>query len=131
MISQIWSKDPQLEQDLKEFVRAGHKYHEGEHNNQNEHETDFEPNYEHSKDRPHNCICGKGNTDNMMVCYNASCTQGWFHPSCVNKVITPLQDEKWFCSTTCEKEDRAREIESESENEQMSDFEDMYPDLDI
>jgi hypothetical protein len=131
MISEIWSKDPQLEQDLKNFVRTGHQYHEDGHKKEFEHNTDFEPDYELRKDRPHNCICGKGDTGNMMVCYNASCTKGWFHPACVNEVITPLQGEDWFCSDTCEKEDRARERDSESEDEQISDFEDLYTHLDV
>lgn len=131
MISQIWSTDPQLEQDLKSFVRSSPQYHEFGQKDQDEHNTDLEPEHEHHKDLPHNCICGKGNTGNMIPCYNASCTKGWFHLACVNKVITPRQGENWFCTDTCEKENKAREIESESEDEQMSDYEDVYADLDI
>lgn len=96
IIAKIWSDShPDLAQELKQFIR-GQTY------------SDEVPK------APRHCSCGEKDTEeDMIVCYNATCPRAWFHLSCVNRVITPIQDELWFCSTACEEAEEARQKEDE------------------
>jgi Fungal Zn(2)-Cys(6) binuclear cluster domain len=49
------------------------------------------------------CFCNKESSGTMIACDNPACPCEWFHLHCVNLVVTPDQDEKWFCSDNCRK----------------------------
>ncbi|CBX99800.1 hypothetical protein LEMA_P073890.1 [Plenodomus lingam JN3] len=96
IITKIWSNcHPELAQELRQFI-CGQNVASEEANQVSRH-----------------CSCHEKDTEDMIVCYNATCPRGWFHLSCVNRVITPVQGETWFCSIACEKAEKAREKDDE------------------
>ncbi|KAI1669942.1 NACHT domain-containing protein [Pyrenophora tritici-repentis] len=113
MISKIWSrKHPELAQELQQFVMASYHPHLGGGSGSQNDAINSNMDTTGSHNVRRHCSCGGIDTDNMIACYNATCTHGWFHLSCKGLVVTPRQGEKWFCSDDCN-EAEARESDEE------------------
>ncbi|CAN9407282.1 unnamed protein product [Alternaria alternata] len=120
IISKIWSKDhPELSQELRRFVVEGYYPYAGRGSVLQNEASVFDMDTTGSYDVRQHCSCGGKDTDNMIACYNATCSHGWFHLACKGLVVTPPQGEKWFCSDYC------REAEAqENDDEDASDSDD-------
>jgi hypothetical protein len=119
IISKIWSKNhPELARDLKQFVIASCYPHMDGRSVPNQEAGAPGMDTTESRDARRHCSCGGRDTDNMIACYNATCTHGWFHLACKGLVVTPPQGEKWFCSDDCEE---AEAQESDSDDASDSD----------
>jgi hypothetical protein len=121
IISRVWSKHhPELAQELKQFIMSSHHSHIGGNGIPQTKASNFETNTTGSYNVPRTCSCDGKDSDNMIACYNATCPNGWFHLSCVSRVITPLQNERWFCNDACGEADEARE----NDDDETSDSDD-------
>jgi hypothetical protein len=108
IISQLWSKHPELARELHQLVV-------GENESQSviksvidyeQSDIDHESDDDATLNQPlHHCFCNKETSGNMIACDNPTCPREWFHLYCVNLVVTPQQGEKWFCGDNCRKAD--------------------------
>jgi predicted nucleic acid-binding Zn ribbon protein len=102
IISQLWSGHPELAQELKQLFCGNGEIQEDIHFSADEEQNDLRSHENTKRHEPRLlCFCNEERSGTMIASDSTTCTRVWFHLHCVNLVVTPDQNEKWFCSEEC------------------------------
>jgi hypothetical protein len=115
IIPHLWSEHPELAKELNQLLSEDGKIQGVMESTAHDEQSDLESDDDETlHEPPLYCFCSKGNSGTMIACENFACPRGWFHLHCINLVVTPDQDKKWFCSENCRKiGERFTEMEQE------------------